>query len=95
MDPGGLESISAIRKGPPARKIRKTIVFALRTVKSFAVLSIRDRSPGNSEETTPTNRRQTSVGRRIIFPIFVRVDMILQLASQFIPIPSSTKSHKK
>ena len=84
MDPGGLESISAIRKGPPAAgKIRKTIVFALRTVKSFAVLSIRDRNSGNSEETMPTSRRQTSAGRRF-FPILVRLDMILQPASQLI-----------
>ena len=78
MNPGWLESISAIRKGPPAAgRIRETTVFALRIVKSFAVLSVRDRSSGNSEETMPSNTTKTSIGTSI-FPILIRGDAILQ-----------------
>ncbi len=40
--------------------------FALRIVKSFAVLSVRERSSGNSEAKIPHNRRLTSVIRSIL-----------------------------
>jgi hypothetical protein len=88
VDPGWLEFISAIRKGlPAAGRIRNTTVFALRTVKWFAVLSVRHSSSENSEKTMPINRRETSPVRRI-FPILVPVDAILQPTSCFILISS-------
>ena len=86
VDPGWLESTSAIRKGSPvAGKTRITTVFVVGAVKSFAMLSTRDRRSGNSEETMPINRRETSTERRI-FPILVRVDMILQPVNHVILI---------
>ena len=88
VDPGWLESISAIRKGPPADgKMRATTILVVGTVKSFAVLSTRDRCSGNSEETMPINRRETSTERKI-FPTLVRADMTLQSANQLRLIPN-------
>jgi|SRR5580704_6758254 hypothetical protein len=78
MAAGTLEFISAIRTGPRASgRAPKPSVFVLRSVKSFAVLSVRDRSSGNSEATIPHNRSETSDATRI-FRILVRANTVLQ-----------------
>ena len=81
---GTLEFMSAIRTGPRASgRACKPSVFVLPTVKSFAVLSVRDKSSGNSEATILHNRMESSDAARI-FRILVRASIILQLMEQVI-----------
>ena len=73
-----LESTSVIRTRRLASgRECETAVFALPTVKSFAVLSVRERSSGNSAATMPHNRKEIRTGTRIL-PILIRADAILQ-----------------
>jgi len=62
-----LTSISGIRTCRLASgNARKTTIFALLTVKSFAVLSVRDRNSGNSAATTPHNSRHTKTDATVL-----------------------------
>jgi hypothetical protein len=87
-----LESTSVIRTRRLASgRKRETAVFALQTVKSFAVLSVRERSSGNSAPTMPHNRRRTDTETRI-FPILIRADDIMQPLGELIhPVRTNRK----
>lgn len=84
MAAGTLEFRPAIRTGGrTAARACKPSVLVLRTVKSFTVLSVRERSSGNSEATMPHNRRQTSDATRI-FRILVLASIDFQRLHQVI-----------
>ena len=79
-----LKSISVIRTCRlTSGRARKTTIFALLTVKSFAVLSVRERSSGNSAPTMPHNRRKTSTETRIL-PMLARRRAIGHLVGELI-----------
>ena len=79
-----LESTPVIRTRRLASgRERETAVFALQTVKSFAALSVRESSSGNSAPTMPHNRRKSNAERRI-FPILIRSDDIMQPVGKLI-----------
>ena len=79
-----LESTSVIRTRRLASgRECETAVFALQTTKSFAVLSVRERSSGNSAPTMPHNRRKTNTETRT-FPGLIRVDDIMQPLGELI-----------
>src|SRR4029077_9086685 len=62
-----LRSISIIRICRLASgDARKTTIFALLTVKSFAVLSVRDRNSANSAAPTPHNSRHTKTDATVL-----------------------------
>jgi hypothetical protein len=87
-----LESTSVIRtRRLESGRECETAVFALQTVKSFAVLSVRVRSSGNSAPTMPNNRRKSNAERRI-FPILIRADDIMQPIGKLIhPVRTNRK----
>ena len=64
-----------------------TDVPGLRTVKSLAVLSVNDKSSGNSAATMPHNSRGTTA-RSSIFPNLVRTDGIVKPVSELIHLYS-------
>ncbi len=84
VDPGVFEFVSAMRAGwfacesPPL-----TNVLGLRTVKSFAALSVSDNSSGNSAATMPHNSRDTTA-RASNVPIFIRADDIIPPVGELI-----------
>ena len=84
MAAGTLEFMSALRTGPraPGRACKPSL-FVLRAAKSFEVLSVRVRSSGNSEATTPHNRMESSDQTRS-FRVLVRANTILQPLEQVI-----------
>src|SRR5579864_3577995 len=84
MAAGTLEFMSALRTGPraPGRACKPSL-FELRAAKSFEVLSVRVRSSGNSEATTPHNRMESSDQTRS-FRVLVRANTILQPLEQVI-----------
>jgi hypothetical protein len=87
MAAGTLEFMSAIRTGPRAPgRARKPSVSVLRAAKSFEVLSVRVRSSGNSEATTPHNRMDSSDQTRS-FRVLFRANTILQPLEQVIRLP--------
>jgi hypothetical protein len=73
----GAELLTAIRTRLLAvRRTRGTTECALRTVKSFEVLSIRDKSSGNSPSTIAHISRHTNARARIL-PTLIRLLTII------------------